>query len=175
MNESILLSLNNFANSSPFISPVVIFCANYLGFVVLAGIIAYGVFGKDQKNDIRQVVSIFAAAGFSWVIASAIKHFFPSPRPFEALSSVHALFLHDGMDSFPSGHAAFFGALAFGAFHYNRKIGWLLLITAIIIGIGRVASGIHFPVDIIGGFAVAGLAYFFWRGIVGFVHKQEKI
>ncbi|MEN9614494.1 MAG: hypothetical protein RLZZ347_801 [Candidatus Parcubacteria bacterium] len=175
MNESILLLLNTFANSSPLIAHCVIFCAEYLGYVVLVGIIAYGIWGKDQKNDIRQVLSIFAAAGFAYIIASIIKHLYPSPRPFEALQSVHALYLHDGMDSFPSGHASFFGALAFGAFHYSRKIGWLLLITAIVIGVARVSAGIHFPLDILGGFAVAGIAYFLWRGIVGFVQKQEKL
>ena len=175
MNESILLFLNSYANSSPLISQGVVFCAEYLGYVVLVAIIAYGLFGKDRKTDIRQVLSLFAAAGFSWVVASASKYFFPSPRPFEALQSIQALFIHGGMDSFPSGHAAFFGALAFGTFHYSRKIGWLLLITAIIIGLARVASGIHFPLDILGGFAVAGVAYFLWRGIVGFVSKTQNL
>lgn len=171
MNESLLLFLNSYANSSPLISQCVIFCAEYLGYVVIVGILAYGIFGKDQKKDIRQVISIFAAAGFSWVIASLIKYFFPSPRPFEALSSIHALYLHGGMDSFPSGHASFFGALAFGAFHYSKQVGWLLLVTAVIIGLARVASGIHFPLDIIGGFAVAGVAYMLWRVVVRVGHR----
>jgi len=166
MNESILLSLNTFANSSPLISQCVIFCAEYLGYVAITGILAYGIFGKDHKKDIWQVTYIFATAGFSWVIASLIKYFFPSPRPFEALSSIQALYLHGGMDSFPSGHASFFGALAFGAFHYSQKIGWLLLITAVIIGIARVSVGIHYPLDILGGFAVAGIAYFLAKSIL---------
>ncbi|MEK9131513.1 MAG: phosphatase PAP2 family protein [Patescibacteria group bacterium] len=175
MNESVLMFLNTLANSSPLISRCVIFCAEYLGYVVLVAIIAYGLFGKDRKTDIRQVLSLFAVAALAWVLVSVIKHFFPSPRPFEALTSVHALYLHGGMDSFPSGHASFFGALAFGTFHYSRKIGWLLLITAIIIGLARVASGIHFPLDILGGFAVAGIAYFLWRGIVGFVSEKQNL
>jgi len=64
-----------------------------------------------------------------------------------------------GWSSFPSDHAALFGCLASGMFLISRRAGWLA--TAYCIGVimlPRVYSGLHYPTDLLGGYAL-GIAF----------------
>jgi undecaprenyl-diphosphatase len=53
--------------------------------------------------------------------------------------------------SFPSGHAAFFFALATTTAVFDRRLGILLLIGAALVSLARVAAGIHYPSDVLAG------------------------
>jgi membrane-associated phospholipid phosphatase len=82
-----------------------------------------------------------------------LKDIIGSPRPFDALSVVHPLFPESGF-GFPSGHATFFSALAASMYLYHKKLGIVLAIGALLIGLSRIIGGVHFPFDILGGFIV---------------------
>ena len=56
---------------------------------------------------------------------------------------------HDS--AFPSEHTVIAFALAVTVFMHDRKVGWVFLICAILIGIARVIANVHYPIDIIGG------------------------
>jgi len=92
-------------------------------------------------------------------------------RPFEAFpDKVHLIYYPPTDPSFPSNAAAASFALAAGIWVYNRKLGYILSIPAIIISFGRVYMGIHYPLDIVGGFALAIVA----TGIVAAVMKLGR-
>jgi undecaprenyl-diphosphatase len=46
----------------------------------------------------------------------------------------------------------FFSALAMSLYFINKRIGILYFIVALIVGLARVASGVHFPIDILVGY-----------------------
>ena len=71
--------------------------------------------------------------------------------------------------SFPSGHVVFavtfFGGLAYLLARHWKRTGWprwttlaLLLAPAALMGPARVAAGIHWPSDVLGGYLLASLA-----------------
>jgi membrane-associated phospholipid phosphatase len=95
-----------------------------------------------------------------------LKEFFDAGRPPAALA-VDVLNLIGPVRervSFPSGHsvtvAVFCGVLIL----YTRWIEWrlLLLLIAILVGMSRVAVGVHWPIDVIAGLALGALAA--WLG-----------
>ena len=68
---------------------------------------------------------------------------------------VQTLFLETGY-AFPSGHTAVAAAIAFAIFFINKKIGYLFMSFALLIGLARIVAGVHFPVDILGGVVLGG-------------------
>lgn len=77
------------------------------------------------------------------------------PRPF-TLGLGHQILAHDPNGSFPSDHMLIFSSIAFSyLFSPFKKLGIFLLIIALLEGWSRVFVGVHFPVDILGGFTLA--------------------
>jgi len=100
------------------------------------------------KEGIFTIFGILAAWGISYIM----KITFMMPRPFIRFSSeILPLFPYGGFDSFPSGHATLFAALATALYIYHKKIGILFWIFTILISLARVISGVHFPIDILVG------------------------
>ncbi len=157
MNESVFRYLNNFVGQNEFFDNVIWFCADILVFAVFVAL-AYFVIAARGKRQIaiKNSVIILFSALLAWACADVIKDIFSSPRPFLVLDSVNLLFKHGGYDSFPSGHTTFFVASAVMFIFYIRRLGLFLLILALVTGTARIAAGIHWPIDIVGGFLLGG-------------------
>ncbi len=129
------------------------------------GILAFYVLGRDKKHELLMLAHAFAGAVLArFVFTEIIRFFYDRPRPFDAPAEALAkagvkivqLIPHAGGGSFPSGHAAFFFALATGVFFYRKWWGVLFYAAALLISFSRVAAGLHWPSDILAG-AVIGI------------------
>ena len=69
---------------------------------------------------------------------------------------VRQLVAHPNGASFPSGHASLAFGIAAGVAYYYPKTSIVFFVAALLVGVGRVVAGIHWPSDIVGG-AIAGL------------------
>lgn len=152
LDEAIFFRLNGLAGQSNFLDWLIIFLADYLGWVIIAVLVFY----LAYKKNFRTGFEIFGASIAAWIVAQIIKLLYHSPRPFLVLENANQLLVHGGFDSFPSGHAAFFFALAAGTWFLNKRLGAVFFVGAILISLARVASGIHWPSDILAG-AVFGI------------------
>jgi undecaprenyl-diphosphatase len=164
MNLFIFRSLNGLAINYPALDSLFVFLANNFGYVAFA-VLAYYLFTHDdRKKGTQEVLMIIAIAGIAWVAAHILKDVFHTLRPFVLLSDAKNLFPGETGGAFPSGHATFYSALAVMMYFYYRRIGFWLGAVAFIIGISRIISGVHWPVDILGGFvlgpAIAAIVYF---------------
>jgi PAP2 superfamily. len=72
-------------------------------------------------------------------------------RPYETHPAVHVFGVRKHDASFPSDHASAAFAIAFGVFLVDRFAGAFFLAGAVLIGIGRVSVGAHYPLDVIAG------------------------
>jgi membrane-associated phospholipid phosphatase len=102
------------------------------------------------------------AAGLSALLALAVAHLISGlwdrPRPYEALGDVH-LFVAPSVDpSFPSDHATAAFAIAVALLLRNRRVGAVALMMAVVLSLSRVAVGVHYPSDILGGAVIGSLA-----------------
>lgn len=110
---------------------------------------------KSKKVAMRAFLSIIVA----WpVLAMVVGNLVKRGRPFD-LGGVKELIFHRPTYSFPSDHAAaLFAVAASFWFSGNKKLGVTFLIIAIVVSVFRVAAGLHFPSDILGGVVVGFLA-----------------
>ncbi|MFQ5661897.1 MAG: phosphatase PAP2 family protein [Candidatus Paceibacteria bacterium] len=157
MNEAIFRFFNDFALRSECLDAVIIFLTDHFGLILIAGLIVFIALHKNSKIRFKHAATIIIVALFAWGIAKAIKFFYFSPRPFEALQNVNLLFEHGGGDSMPSGHATFYSALATSFYFYHKYLAIIYIIGAILIGLSRIIAGIHWPLDILAGYALGGL------------------
>lgn len=102
--------------------------------------------------------SALVAAGVALLANQAISHLWERPRPFTAHTALtHVLGARTTDPSFPSDHAAAAFAIAFAVFAFSRRAGVGFLAVATLIGLSRIALGMHYPSDILAGLLV-GLA-----------------
>ncbi len=150
---------------SVFLQSSVIWLATGFGTLVVILAVFFVLFHNDTyahkenpimmaKAKLFELVTVFGSVFMSWALVVILKWLVSSPRPFLYFDAINPLFYYGGYDSFPSGHATFFSALATALWFYHPRMGTVYFIIALVIGFARVVSGVHFPIDIVGGFAL---------------------
>lgn len=163
MNETIFRYLNSFAGQFQWLDTAIVFSAETLGIILLIGLVIFLFYHEHKGRGFHNVIVVLGVIFFAWFASWLIKYFYASPRPFIALENVTKLMDHGGMDSFPSGHATFFSAMATVLYFYHKKIALFYALGAVLIGASRVVAGIHWPLDILAGYLLGGIvAVFFY-------------
>lgn len=156
LDVSIFYFFYDFASRSQLGDSVIIFLGDYAIFVAFAIFLVFGFknFLKTGKSVLPfylvSMGSSILAEGFSVILKMLIER----PRPFITLDIPHLL--SDSSYAFPSGHTTFLFALATATYYYHKKLGVFLFGAGIAVGLSRVAGGVHYPFDILGG-AVLGM------------------
>jgi len=168
MNNIIFLKIFSLAHQSPFLDWLIVFCAETFGYIMVVVAFIYllihidGVFNYKQPflqliNKFKELFLVFFTSIFAWILAEILKHFIVSPRPFLYFQNLTPLFVQGGMDSFPSGHAMFFSALAMSLYFIHKRLGIIFIFVALIVGFARIASGVHFPIDVFTGYILGSV------------------
>jgi undecaprenyl-diphosphatase len=145
--------INHLAKQNMYLDALGIFFARYLEYFLIFALLLFLV--RGFKKYWPMVVQSFAAAVLSrLVITEIIRWLLPRSRPFVA-NHINLLFNYNAAEpSFPSGHAAFYFAIALIVCFYNKRAGIVFFIAASLIAVARVFSGIHWPSDILVGAAI---------------------
>lgn len=179
MNQTIFYAINSIAGQSQVIDQIVIFLSDRFGYLLVFGLLISFFSYKDKKQGARDILIVLLSAFSAYALAYLLKHISFHSRPFEVLSDARILYTHGGGDSFPSGHATFFMALATSLFFIHRRFALVYLFGALIIGSMRIAVGVHWPFDILAGWILGGivgvLAYHSLKYIVARVEQKIRI
>lgn len=137
----------------------------YLVPVLLLGL---WIFGRAFQR--LAAVSALVAGGGALLVNQLVALAWYRPRPFAA-GIGHSFLRHVADSSFPSDHVTVLAATGFalwssGAWR-TRPLGVVLLGAALVVGWARVLLGIHYPGDVVGGFAVGALAVAILRAPAG--------
>ena len=164
-DQTVLFWINGLSGHVSWIDDVIrtLSCDLFLPAVMIVALIAVWFSGRnmaDRAQNQYGVICSLASMGIVNLLVFICNAILPDRlRPFEAFpEKVNLIFYAPTDPSFPSNAAAASFALAIGLWVYNRRLGYILSIPALIISFGRVYMGVHYPLDILGGFALAILA-----------------
>lgn len=110
------------------------------------------------------------------ILVEIIRFYYHRPRPFSVLG-IHPLQNGINSVSFPSGHTVSMFLMAILILYIgSKKWGWFSISLAILGAISRVMMGIHWFYDIVGGFFLAVVVFYFVYYLIlpsKLVYKKE--
>ena len=110
--------------------------------------------GEDAASSVAALVWAPLAAGIAVLVNVPIRGFVERPRPFNDHEGLEVLIGGKTDYSFVSDHATLTMAMGVGLFVANRKFGLVGIALGLLEGFCRVYMGVHYPTDVIGGFAL---------------------
>ncbi|MEK9174814.1 MAG: phosphatase PAP2 family protein [Patescibacteria group bacterium] len=163
MDNLLFASIYSFSFKDVWLDTLVILLAAYWEYAVVAVLLFYLWAPKFRKVDLhtRAVhtgLAVLSALIARFGVTSLIRYFYPRQRPF-VFEGLDSLISQNPLEaSFPSGHATFFMALAINLLlNGHKKLAPFLVVSAILISTARVAAGVHWPSDILAGWAVGAI------------------
>lgn len=154
--------------------------AVYLGYLMIIFFLVLVAKERDRKRKAYAfawwALSAIASRG---IIAPLFYFFYKRLRPFEALG-IDTVFAPSANSALPSGHMAFYATFILPAFHLNKKWGWMYAGAVAGMGVARIYGAVHWPTDIIAGFAIAiavsyGVKYALFRGTAALEKNEEEV
>ncbi|MDF3849820.1 phosphatase PAP2 family protein [Achromobacter denitrificans] len=157
LNQSLFLLINADPATPAWRIHAAMLAANKLILLVPGALAAAWLWGGEAQRSLA--LKVLASIGLGLFASYLCGALWPSPRPF-AIGLGHAFFPHAATSSFPSNHTIIIATLGF-ALIFDRRLaglGWSALALAVLVGASRVYLGVHYPLDIAGGLALAPLA-----------------
>lgn len=105
-----------------------------------------------KRSRIKELLALILGGSMVYLFNIMVSIWWWRPRPF-VIMDVEPIINVGITKSFPSDHAAIAFFLAYLLFKYKKKWWWFFIISALV-ALGRVAAGVHYPLDVVAGSAV---------------------
>jgi undecaprenyl-diphosphatase len=158
---NLLYDVNGLAKEAPhWFDRVVSYIGEY-GLLVAMVLLVLGCWWSVRRRAAEDTVPTMAAlvwaplaAALAVLVNVPIRGFVERPRPFLEHRGLDVLVSGKTDYSFVSDHATITMALGVGLFVAHRRFGLAGIGLALVEGFCRVYMGVHYPTDVVGGFAL---------------------
>ena len=115
---------------------------------------------KGVGNDLYAYILV-PASGF--VLLTLVRKWINQPRPYETWEIVPLLDKDSSGNSMPSRHVFSATIISMACMHASLPMGLVLLVLSALLGLVRVLGGVHYPKDVLVGYAcglLLGILFF---------------
>ncbi|MET8475606.1 phosphatase PAP2 family protein [Streptomyces sp. NPDC006422] len=159
---SLLYDINGLADDAPrWFDRTMEFVGEYGILLALVLVVLWCWWGARKRGSLDDAASSVAAvvwaplaAGVAVLVNVPIRSFVERPRPFMDHDGLEVLVKGKTDFSFVSDHATLAMAIGAALFIAHRKLGLAAIGLAVLEGFCRVFMGVHYPTDVVGGFAL---------------------
>lgn len=156
-NVSLFFQFFHLNGQSQIFDQFMIFGTTHLIYIMFILVLILTWKGKIKEK--KALLLIILGLPIAILLIKIIHIFYFEPRPWVTFKFVPlADFSPDA--SFPSRHATIAATIALAYTYFKSKWALFFLPAMVWVGLSRVYVGVHYPLDIAGGFAVAGIAIF---------------
>ncbi|MBU8918956.1 undecaprenyl-diphosphatase [Bacillus sp. FJAT-29953] len=153
MNYKLFQAINQNAGHHHFLDGLMVFVTKDALLIYALVLLLMWFIGKEKYK--YTVVFAAITGGLGLFINFILGHIYYEPRPF-VTHHVNLLIQHTKDSGFPSDHSTGAFSLALAVlWRKHRKIGFGMLLFAILTGISRVYVGHHYPFDVLASVIVA--------------------
>lgn len=124
-------------------------CARYGSWLEIGLMVAVGL--RRGAAGRRALARCLLAVGWIYGLVELIGRLATRPRPFAAGGPGRALLPHAPERSFPSRHVASATAMALLVLPVHRRLGGVMAVLALGLGLSRIRAGLHYPSDVLAG------------------------
>lgn len=167
VNLEIFRFINNLANKSALLDKIMIFCSKGLPVIFALAVVVVYLIGISKRNvRYRKIaVNTIVFTVINLIVSFIIGAVYYVDRPF-VHHNVNLVISHATNASFPSDHVIGTFSIALGLRMFNKKLGNVLIVLSIIVGISRIYVGHHYPSDIIGALIVVLVMNIIYRNVI---------
>lgn len=140
----------------------IIFCATYLVGAIVLGSAVVLALRPARRRHLLWLLAVALPVGYA--LARVLGWLFPHAQPFY-IEGFEPLLPHSVDNAFPSDHMLVGGVLASVAWVADARAGVVLWALALLVGVARVAAGLHYWYDIVVAAVLAA-------AVVGVIHRM---
>ena len=115
---------------------------------------------KGVGNDLYAYILVPA---FGFILLTLVRKWINQPRPYETWEIIPLLEKDSSGNSMPSRHVFSATIISIACLHANLLVGLVLLVLSALLGLVRVLGGVHYPKDVLVGYAcglLLGILFF---------------
>ena len=116
-----------------------------------------------NKGLRQELAAYIMVPAFGFVLLTLVRKWINQPRPYETWGIVPLLDKDSSGNSMPSRHVFSATIISMACLHANLPVGLVLLILSAFLGFVRVLGGVHYPKDVLVGYAcglLLGILFF---------------
>lgn len=156
-NTSLFFFIFDLSHQFPLLGKFMIFGSKFM--IQITFILMLILFIKGKTEERKSFLIALISLPIMFLIIGLIHIFIVEQRPFIQYELMPLINPPSGL-SFPSKHSSIIATLAFSYIWYKSKWSPVFLFIMAWVGISRVFVGVHFPLDVLGGFVVGALSVF---------------
>ncbi len=157
VDAALLYKLNAAASTHPLLRAIAVFSATHL--LWFMGVAVLWITWR-KRSVLALVFALLLVFAINYTIAGIAFRARPHEGIIELIARPHSL------KAFPSDHVALATAFSWIVFLFMPKAGIAMAVGALLVGFGRVAVGVHYPTDILGGIVTGSVAAWIARLMV---------